>query len=67
MATGSNFPSQARTGAELVDKILRGARPAELPVELSTGSDVIVNLTAAERIGLTIPESVLRQVTEFVR
>ncbi len=61
------FPSQARRGAELVDNILKGAHPADLPVEISTQVDFIVNLTAAERIGLTIPESVLREATEVVR
>ena len=66
MAVGSNFPSQARRGAELVDRILKGAHPADLPVEVPTQLDVIVNLAAADRIGLTIPDSVLRQATEFV-
>jgi putative ABC transport system substrate-binding protein len=67
MAVGSNFPSQARRAAEMVDKILKGAQPADLPVEQPTQPDVIVNVSAAQRIGLTIPASVLRQATELVR
>ena len=67
MAVGSNFASEQRSAAGLVDKILRGANPAELPVELPTQIDFLINLSAAERIGLTIPESVLRQATQFVR
>ena len=67
MGLGSNTASLARRAAHLVDKILKGADPADLPVELPTQLDFIVNLSAAERIGLTIPESVLRQATQFVR
>jgi putative ABC transport system substrate-binding protein len=67
MFLSENFPSAARSSAQLVDKILKGADPANLPVELPTQLDFIVNLAAAERIGLTIPESVLRQATEVVR
>jgi putative ABC transport system substrate-binding protein len=67
MFLAENWPSAARGGAVLVDKILRGAEPATLPVETPTQLDFIVNLAAAERIGLTIPDSVLRQATEVLR
>lgn len=67
MALGPNQPSSVRIAAQLVDKILKGARPADLPVQMPTQIDFIVNLAAAERIGLTIPESVLRQATEVIR
>ena len=66
MALGSNQPSVARRAAQLVDKIFRGSKPGDLPVEIPTQLDFIVNLTAAQRIGLTIPASVLRQATEVV-
>jgi putative ABC transport system substrate-binding protein len=66
MAIGANTPSMARRAAHLVKKVLQGGRPADLPVELPTQIDFIVNLTAAQRIGLVIPESVLRQATELV-
>jgi len=67
MALGSNQPSVARRAAELVDKIFRGSKPGDLPIEIPTQLDIIVNLTAAERIGLTFSESMLRRATEVVR
>ena len=67
MAIGSNTPAQARRAADLVDKILKGAGPADLPVEPVAQLDFIVNLSAAMRIGLTIPDGVLRQATEVIR
>jgi len=67
MAVGSNFAAEARSAALLVDKILRGARPADLPVQLPSQIDFVLNVSAATRIGLSIPESVLRLTTEVVR
>jgi ABC-type uncharacterized transport system substrate-binding protein len=67
MAVGSNFPTQARRAAEMVDKVLRGAHPADLPVEQPMQPDVILSVKAAARIGLTIPASVLSQATEIIR
>jgi putative ABC transport system substrate-binding protein len=55
-----------RLAATYVDKILKGAKPAELPVERPTRFDIIVNLKAAQTLGLTIPRSVLDQATEVI-
>ena len=63
---GPNIPEQFRRAATFVDKILRGAKPGELPIEQPTTFDFVVNLKTAEALGLTIPPSVLAQATEIV-
>jgi putative ABC transport system substrate-binding protein len=55
-----------RAGNYYVDRILRGAKPADLPVEGPTVFDVILNRTTASALGLTIPPDVAAQVTEWV-
>jgi putative ABC transport system substrate-binding protein len=59
MSYGANFPNQFRRAADLIDKILRGAKPADIPVEQPTKFDLVINLTTAKALGLTIPESFL--------
>ena len=55
MSYGPNFPDLFRRTAELVDKILRGTKPGEIPVEQPTKFDLVVNLTTAKALGLTVP------------
>jgi len=64
---GFNLTDQNRDAARYVDRILKGASPSELPVELPTTFDYAVNLTTAASMGLTIPASVLAQTTEVVK
>jgi len=50
-----------------VDKILKGAKPAELAVELPTKFDLVINLKTAQALGLSFPQSVLNQATEIIQ
>jgi putative ABC transport system substrate-binding protein len=63
---GPSFPDQLRRVADIVDKILRGAKPADLPVEQPTKFDLVINLTTAKAIGLTIPETFLLRANEVI-
>ena len=63
---GPNFPTLFRRAAEYVDKILRGAKPGEIPVEQPTKFELAVNLTTAKALGLTIPESFLLRADEVI-
>jgi putative tryptophan/tyrosine transport system substrate-binding protein len=59
MSYGPNWPHMWRRAADLVDKILRGAKPGDIPVEQPTEFDLVINLTTAKALGLTIPEKLL--------
>jgi putative ABC transport system substrate-binding protein len=63
---GPSYPDQYRRAADFIDKILRGAKPADLPVEQPTKFDLVVNLTTAKALGLTIPESFLLRADEVI-
>jgi len=66
MSYGPNFPDQFRRAAELVDKILRGVKPANLPVEQPTKFELVINLTTAKALGLTIPDKLLSLADEVI-
>jgi putative ABC transport system substrate-binding protein len=63
---GPNWPDQWRRAADYIDKILRGAKPADIPVEQPTKFDLIINLTTAKALGLTIPEPFLLRANELI-
>jgi putative tryptophan/tyrosine transport system substrate-binding protein len=67
MAYAPDTTVMFRRAAEYVDKIIKGARPAQLPVEQPTAFQLIVNLKAARSLGLTIPESILARADEVIR
>ena len=67
MTYGTNYPELFRRAATYVDKIVKGAKPADLPVEQPTKFEFIVNLKAAKQIGLTIPNKVLAKADRVIR
>ena len=66
MSYGVNWPDMFRRTAGFVDKILRGAKPAALPVEQPTKFDLVINLTTVKALGLAITESFLLRADEVI-
>jgi putative ABC transport system substrate-binding protein len=66
MSYAASYEDVYRRGAEYIDKILRGTKPADIPVEQPTKFDLVINLTTAKVLGLTIPEAYLLRADEVI-
>jgi ABC-type uncharacterized transport system substrate-binding protein len=67
MFYGTDFDDMFRKSAHYVDKILKGAKPADLPVQQATKFEFVINLKAAKQIGLTIPNKLLERANKVIK
>ena len=66
MAYGANLPDNFRRAADSVDRILKGTKPGDLPIQQPVKFDFVVNLNTAHALSLTIPPSILASATEVI-
>jgi putative tryptophan/tyrosine transport system substrate-binding protein len=66
MSYGPKYPDLFRRAAEIVDKILRGAKPGDIPVEEPTNFELVINLTTAKGLGLAVPPTLLATADEVL-
>ena len=66
MSYGTSIPELLRRTGTYIDKILKGARPADLPVEQPTKLELLINLTTAKALGVTVPQSLLLRAEQLI-
>jgi putative tryptophan/tyrosine transport system substrate-binding protein len=66
MSYGPNYPDLFRNAADYVDKILRGTKPGDMPIQQPTKFELVINLTTAKALGLAIPEAFLLRADDVI-